>query len=195
MKAKALLPDLPLGIDWEKLAENVHCKRSEWPATTFPVRKLLGWTETVEPGTRAWVVCLLGTVEPGAWAGVVCWEGTVKPVAWVGVVCWLGTVMPVAWAGIYWTGTVELRVVCWTGTVEPEVNAVHVFFFFFLFALLNPIITILNTAYTAYTIYNIHTILTILTILIAYIANNTTVFKHYYISYASSTQLHRKKLI
>ena len=69
------------------------------------------------------------------------------------------------------------------------------FFFFFLFALLNPIITILNTAYTAYIIYNIHTILTILTILIAYIANNTTVFKHYYISYASSTQLHRKKLI
>ena len=68
-------------------------------------------------------------------------------------------------------------------------------FFFFLFALLNPIITILNTAYTAYIIYNIHTILTILTILIAYIANNTTVFKHYYISYASSTQLHRKKLI
>ena len=63
------------------------------------------------------------------------------------------------------------------------------FFFLFLFALLNPIITILNT------IYNIHTILTILTILIAYIANNTTVFKHYYISYASSTQLHRKKLI
>ena len=69
------------------------------------------------------------------------------------------------------------------------------FFFFFLFALLNPIITILNTAYTAYIIYNIHTILTILTILIAYIANNTTVFKHYYISYASSTQLHQKKLI
>ena len=69
------------------------------------------------------------------------------------------------------------------------------FYFFFLFALLNPIITILNTAYTAYIIYNIHTILTILTILIAYIANNTTVFKHYYISYASSTQLHRKKLI
>ena len=74
-------------------------------------------------------------------------------------------------------------------------NEIRLLFFFFLFALLNPIITILNTAYTAYIIYNIHTILTILTILIAYIANNTTVFKHYYISYASSTQLHRKKLI
>ena len=107
-----------------------------------------------------------------------------------------------AWSGLFTRSESHVYTSVWvllcllTSWISFDVHFFFFFFFiFFLFALLNPIITILNTAYTAYIIYHIHTILTVLTILIAYIANNTTVFKHYYISYASSTQLHRKKLI